>query len=463
MTDATASAATEVSTPHPVDEVLPAPRLFTLGLQHVLVMYAGAIAVPLIVGGAMNLPKAQLAQLISADLFVCGLATLIQTLGVWKVGVRLPIMMGVAFVAIGPMIAIGVQPDLGILGIFGSVIAAGIFTLLFAPLVGRMLPLFPPVVTGTVILSIGLSLMGVAVNWSAGGQPVVAGLPNPDYALLSNIGIAALVLVCILLIVRYAQGFVANVAVLLGILIGFVVALLAGRIDFGGLGEQAWLAVVTPFQFGLPIFDFWAILMMCLVMVVVMIESTGTFLAVGEIVNKPLTRDGLTRAIRADGVGAILGGVFNTFPYTAFTQNVGLVQVTHVRSRWVCVAGGLIMLVLGLLPKLGFIVASIPQYVLGGAALVMFGMVAATGIKILSGVDFTENRSNLYIVAVSVAVGMVPLVSGSFFQYFPQGMAPLLQSSIVLTSIMALALNLIFNGYDRAASRPASQPKENLS
>jgi len=436
---------------HSVDEVLPAPRLCTLGLQHVLIMYAGAITVPLIVGGAMGLPKEQLAKLISGDLFVCGLATLVQTLGVWKVGIRLPIMMGVAFVAVGPMIAIGSNPDLGILGIFGSVIAAGIFTVLFSPFVGRMLPLFPPVVTGTVILTIGLSLMGVAVHWSAGGQPVIAGVPNANYGLLSNIGIAALVLLCILGIVRYARGFIANIAVLLGILMGFALALAVGRIDFGGIGNEAWVAVVTPFSFGMPVFDLWSILMMCLVMMVVMIESTGTFLAVGEIVNKPVSQEDLNRAIRADGVGTILGGIFNTFPYTAYTQNVGLVQVTNVRSRWVCVAGGLIMLILGMLPKLAFVVASIPQYVLGGAALVMFGMVAATGIKILSGVDFIANRSNLYIVAVSVAVGMIPLVANSFFQHFPQGLAPLLHSGIVLTAVMALTLNLIFNGYDRMA------------
>jgi len=439
---------------HPVDEILPASRLCTLGLQHVLVMYAGAITVPLIVGGAMGFPKEQLAQLISADLFVCGLATLIQTLGICKVGIRLPIMMGVTFVAVGPMIAIGSNPELGILGIFGSVIAAGIFTVLFAPFVGRTRPLFPPVVTGTVILTIGLSLMGVAVHWAAGGQPVIAGLPNANYGLLSNIGIAALVLVCILGIVRYAKGFIANIAVLLGILVGFALTLAIGRLDFGGIGNEAWVAVVTPFSFGMPVFDLWSILMMCLVMLVVMIESTGMFLAMGEIVQKPVTQEDLTRAIRADGVGTILGGIFNTFPYTSYSQNIGLVQVTNVRSRWVCVVGGLIMLILGMLPKLAFVVASIPQYVLGGAALVMFGMVAATGIKILSSVDFTANRSNLYIVAVSVAAGMIPLISNRFFQHFPKDLAPLTHSGIVLAAVMALVLNLIFNGYGRSVAGP---------
>lgn len=439
----------------PTDEILPASKLCTLGLQHVLVMYAGAITIPLIIGGAMKLPKDQLAHLISADLFVCGLATLIQTIGFWKVGIRLPIMMGVTFVAVGPMLAIGANPDLGLLGIFGSVIAAGIFTVLFAPFVGRMLPLFPPVVTGTVILTIGLTLMGVAVHWSAGGQPTIPGpdgpIPNPNYALLSNIGIAALVLVSILAIVRYAKGFFANIAVLIGMLVGFAAALMAGRVDISGIGNESWMAFVRPFQFGMPVFDVWAILMMCLVMMVVMIESTGMFLAMGEIVEKPVSEDDLTRAIRADGVGTILGGIFNTFPYTSYSQNIGLVQVTNVRSRWVCVAGGLMMVVLGMLPKLAFVVASIPQYVLGGAALVMFGMVAATGIKILTAVDFSGNRNNLYIVAVSVATGMVPLVSSKFFENFPKELAPLTHSGIVLAALMALALNLVFNGYSRSS------------
>ena len=247
----------------PVDEVLPAGRLFALGLQHVLVMYAGAIAVPLIIGGALKLPKDQIAFLISADLFCCGIVTLIQALGIWKFGIRLPVMMGVTFAAVGPMIAMANNPQVGILGIYGAVIAAGIFSIVVAPLMSSLARYFPPVVTGTIITVIGISLMRVGVNWAAGGLPTTRQMvdgalkevPNPAYGAPENLAIALLVLVAILLITKYLKGFLANIAVLLGLIIGFVVALVLGKVSFAGLDEAKWFALVTPFNFGIPTFD----------------------------------------------------------------------------------------------------------------------------------------------------------------------------------------------------------------
>lgn len=442
---------------HPVDEVLPTARLGMLGLQHVLVMYAGAVTTPLVIGAALKLPKEQIALLINADLFVCGLATLIQTLGLWKIGVRLPIIMGVTVVSIGPIIAIGANPALGFPGIFGAVIVAGIFAFLAAPFIGRLRAVFPPVVMGTVILLIGITLMKVAVNWAAGGQPTIAGpngpIPNPNYGALQNLGLAALVLVSVVIVVRYARGFLSNLAVLAGLAIGFIAAMALGRVDLGGLSTAAWVAPVLPFQFGLPTFDLWASVMMCLVMMVVMVESLGMFYAVGEIVGKPLSSDDVTRAIRTDGVGSILGGIFNTFVYTSYSQNVGLLQVTGVRSRWVCAVAGAILLALGLVPKLAFIVASIPSYVLGGAAIVMFGMVAATGVNILSSVDYKTNRRNLYVVALGSGIGLIPLVSDNFFQNFPTALGPLTHSGIMLATVTAVLLNLLFNGLSAKAEQ----------
>jgi NCS2 family nucleobase:cation symporter-2 len=429
---------------HPVDEVLPSGKLFVLGLQHVLVMYAGAVAVPLILGGALKLPKEQIALLINADLFACGVVTLIQALGIWKFGIRLPVMMGVTFASVGPMLAMGAAASggtPGLLLIYGSVIGAGIIGILIAPLVSRMLPLFPPVVTGTIIAVIGISLMRVGINWAAGGPP-----NSPNYGDPFHLGVAFAVLVSILLIVRFVRGFFGNIAVLLGIIIGFAIALVAGKVSFAGLEEASWFAVIRPFQFGTPQFDLFSILTMTLVMIVVMIESTGMFLALGELTDKKVTQDDLTRGLRTDGLGTLIGGIFNTFPYTSFSQNVGLVGVTGVRSRWVCVAGGIILLAFGLFPKMGHVVASVPQFVLGGAGIVMFGMVAATGIRILSSVDYKSNPANPYIIAISIGVGMIPLVAGNFFQHMPKALAPLLHSGILLASISAVLLNLYFNG-----------------
>ncbi|MEO7335110.1 MAG: nucleobase:cation symporter-2 family protein, partial [Caldimonas sp.] len=430
---------------HPVDEILPAPRLAALGLQHVLVMYAGAVAVPLIVGRALRLSPEQVAVLISADLFCCGLVTLIQSLGFGRwFGIRLPVMMGVTFASVGPMIAMAnVTPGVdGARAIFGAIIGAGIVSILIAPMVSRLLRFFPPVVTGTIIAVIGISLMRVGIGWAMGGPPPLAQnvdvpklvamvdgaraaaaanaasaalvtpsatgtaaaassaigaapalrlgpipmLDNPGYAALDNMAIAAFVLIVILLVTRYTRGFLSNISVLLGIVAGCVLAVALGKMTFEKVARAHWFDVVTPFAFGMPTFDLVMVLTMTLVMLVVMIESTGMFLALSDLTGKPIGQTDLAAGLRTDGLGTLIGGIFNTFPYTSFSQNVGLVGVTGVRSRFVCVAAGLIMIVLGLVPKMGALVESVPQFVLGGAGLVMFGMVAATGIRILANV-----------------------------------------------------------------------------
>ncbi len=466
------------TTTHPVDEVLPVGRLIPLGLQHVLVMYAGAIAVPLIVGRALKLPPEQVALLISADLFCCGIVTLIQSLGMTRwFGIQLPVMMGVTFVAVGPMIAMAGNPALGINGIFGAVIGAGIVSIIIAPFVSRMLPLFPPVVTGTIIAVIGISLMRVAIGWAVGGaavapmiaDPAAAGaaagavppvmIPNPAYAAPENLGIALFVLVAILLITKYGRGFWSNIAVLLGIILGSIVAWSLGKMSFAKVAQAKLFGLVTPFQFGMPTFDFWAIVTMTLVMIVVMIESTGMFLALSDITGRKVTQESLSRGLRTDGLGTLIGGIFNTFPYTSFSQNVGLVGVTGVRSRWVCVTGGVVLIIMGLIPALGAIVEAIPQFVLGGAGIVMFGMVAATGIRILADVDYKTSRNNLFIVAVSIGFGLIPLIAPNFFQHLPKALSPLLHSGILLAGIIAVLLNLYFNGY-RSAEQAQSEAKQ---
>jgi NCS2 family nucleobase:cation symporter-2 len=446
------------TTTHPVDERLPLPRLLPLALQHVLVMYAGAVAVPLIIGRALRLPPEDIAFLISADLFACGIATLVQCVGFPGVGVRLPVMMGVTFASVGPMLSMAAAPEVGLLGIYGSVIAAGIFGVLVAPFVSRLLPLFPPVVTGTIILVIGVSLMRVGINWAGGGLPMVTRVvdgvpgqfPNPNYAQVQGLAIAFFVLVVILALIKWGRGFVANVSVLLGIVVGSVLAASLGVMHFDKVAAAPWFDVVLPFHFGMPEFHLVPVATMCVVMVVVMVESLGMFLALGEITGKKVVQEELTHGLRADGVGTLVGGVFNTFPYTSFSQNVGLVGVTGVRSRWVTAAGGAIMLALGLLPKMAALVEAVPQVVLGGAGLVMFGMVAATGARILGAVDFRTNPYNLFVVAVSVGFGMIPLVAPNFFRNLPHELHPLLESGILLAAIVSVLLNAFFNGVGSA-------------
>lgn len=468
---------------HPVDQRLPAGKLAALGLQHVLVMYAGAVAVPLIVGRALNLSPAEVAMLISADLFCCGLVTLIQALGATQwFGIKLPVMMGVTFASVAPMVAMAnAHPGAaGAQTLFGTIIGAGIVSILIAPLISKMLRFFPPVVTGTIITLIGITLMRVGINWIFGnpagptapvivdpayaqwlaqatspGSPlppvpqgfaIMPSMLNPRYADPAGLAVAALVLLTILLIVKYGRGFVANISVLLGIVIGAVAASALGIMTFEKVGRAEWVDVVLPFHFGMPQFDPMLILSMSLIMVVVMIESTGMFLALGEMTGRKVGQQDLARGLRTDGLGTVIGGVFNTFPYTSFSQNVGLVAVTGVKSRYVCVAGGVILIVLGLLPKMAALVESLPTVVLGGAGIVMFGMVAATGIRILSGVDFKGNRHNAMIVAVSIGIGMVPLIAPDFKQWLPHSLHTLLESGILLASISAVLLNAFLNG-----------------
>jgi NCS2 family nucleobase:cation symporter-2 len=425
------------STTHPVDARLPPIRLLLLAVQHVLTMYAGAVTVPLVVGSALHLPTAQTAYLVSSDLLACGIVTIIQCVGVGFIGVRLPIMMGVTFVAVGPGLAIASNPALGLPGLFGASLVSGVAGLFIAPLFSRIAWLFAPVVTGTAMVLIGASLMGVAVNWVAGGA---GGAARPG-----DIAIAILVLVCILAIARLGRGLLANTSILIGVTLGFAAAWAAGRVDLAGVAAAPWFALVAPLHFGLPRFDLLAAASMTIVMLITMVESSGMMFALARIVDRPLSPDDLARGLRADAVGAFIGGLFNSLPYTSYSQNIAIVGMTGVRSRFVCATAGAILILLATAPKLSFLVTAIPSPVLGGAAILMFGMVAANGVRTLGEVDFGPGTRNLYVVALGLGVGLIPTTDAHFFDALPAAAASFLHNGVMLGIVTAVLLNLLLN------------------
>jgi len=320
--------------------------------------------------------------------------------------------------------------------VFGATIACGLFMILVAPFFSQLLRFFPPIVTGTVILIIGLSLMRVAAGWIVDG--------STEGAAPINVAFAFGTLLLIILIERFAPPALQRVSILLGLVLGTIAALFVpGMVDWSNVGDAAWFALITPFHFGLPTFQVASIVSMLIVGLVIMTETTGDMIAVGEIVEKPVTRRQLADGLRADGLGTVIGGVFNTFPYTAFAQNVGLVSLTGVRSRWVATAAGVILVVLGLIPKVSAIVEGVPSAVLGGAGIALFGMVAASGIRTLTKVKF--NNKNVLIVAISIGVALLPTVAPTIYDQFPQWFTLIFDSGISAGAITAILLNLLLN------------------
>lgn len=427
---------------HPVDEVLPIPKLATYGFQHVVAFYAGAVLVPILIARAIDLPNEDLVKLITADLFTCGIASIIQAVGFWKVGVRLPLLQGVTFAGVSPIIAIGLAHGGGsasLLYVYGAVIVAGVFTFLIAPIFIKLLRFLPPVVTGTLIMIIGLCLVPIGAH-DAVTNPHTGEVDASNLRwLLYALGTIAIIVA----VQRVFRGFIATIAVLLGLVIGCAVAYALGDMDFDEVGQADMFGFTQPFLFGLPKFDVAACLTMVIVMMIIAVESTGSTIATGEIVGKRIKASDIGNVLRADGLATVIGGVFNSFPYTAFSENVGLVRLTGVKSRWVVAAAGAIMIVLGFLPKVAAIVSSIPQPVLGGAALTLFATVAVVGLQTLGKVDFTDHR-NLIIVTTSLALALWVTAYPDVAQTMPSGINLLFGSGISTGAIAAIVLNIVF-------------------
>ncbi|HET7306175.1 MAG TPA: nucleobase:cation symporter-2 family protein [Segeticoccus sp.] len=430
----------------PEDQMYGPGTLFTYGTQHILTMYGGVIAPPLIVGGAAKLSPGDMALLVTAGLFISGLATLLQTLGIGPFGSRLPIVQGISFASVSTMVAIA--SDGGVRPVFGAIIVAGLIGLVASSFFAQLVRLFPAVVTGSIITVIGLSLMPVAFTWCMGGAGA------EDLGSMTNIGFAGLTLVVILVISRVFQGAISRLSILIGLVVGTLIAALTGQADFSRVGSADVVALPQVFHFGTPTFQAGAIVSMTIVVFVIMTETTADILAIGEILDTKVDAKRVADGLRADMAATTVAPVFGSFPCSAFAQNVGLVALTGIKSRFAVAAGGLVLVVLGLLPVVGAVVAAIPYPVLGGAGIVLFGSVAASGIRTLSRVQYHDNL-NMVIVSVSIAVGIIPIASPDFWNAFPDWFGVIMHSGISATAVVAVVLNLLFNEVTRG-NRPGA-------
>ncbi|MDU4669106.1 MAG: nucleobase:cation symporter-2 family protein [Staphylococcus epidermidis] len=408
---------------------------FILSVQHLLAMYAGAILVPIIVGTSLKFSAEEIAYLVTVDIFMCGVATFLQANKV--TGTGLPIVLGCTFTAVAPMILIGQTKGLDVL--YGSLLISGILVVLIAPFFSYLVKFFPPVVTGSVVTIIGINLVPVAMNYLAGGE----GAKN--YGDTKNLILGGVTLLIILILQRFTKGFLKSIAILIGLAIGTALAGIFGMVDIKQVGDAHWFGFPVPFRFSGFGFDVSSILVFFIVAVVSLIESTGVYHALSEITGRKLERKDFRKGYTAEGLAIILGSIFNAFPYTAYSQNVGLVSLSGAKKNNVIYGMVILLLICGCIPKLGALANIIPLPVLGGAMIAMFGMVMAYGVSILGNINF-QNQNNLLIIAISVGLGAGISAVPQAFKGLGEQFAWLTQNGIVLGAISAIILNFFFNG-----------------
>ncbi|MEV6273646.1 nucleobase:cation symporter-2 family protein [Nocardia sp. NPDC051832] len=441
---------------HPVDTRLPFGRQLAFGIQHVLIMYTGCITVPLVFGAAAGLDRATVGLLISADLLVAGIITVIQSLGVGRLaGARLPIICGATFVGLNPMILIA--KEYGLAAVYGSMLVGGVVGLALAYPFAKVVRFFPPLVTGTVLTVVGVSLIGVAGGLIIGTNPKA-----PTFASPSHIGLAAVVVLIAVGFICVGRGVWSQLGVLIALVAGILLAIPMGLVSADGIGETAWLGLPQPFHFGSPEFPVTAVVAMSIVMAVVFAESTASMLALSEITGKPISNGDLARGLVGDGLSGVLGGLFTAFVDTIFNQNVGSVAATRVFSRYVTAVSGVILIVLGVVPRIGAVVAAVPKPVVGGVGLVLFATVTVVGVQTLLRADLSD-RINATIVAAAVGVGLLPEMAGEMFTKFPSSAQILLTSGVTLGAGTAFALNLVFNHTRLGALARGETPAEPVS
>ncbi|QKG84734.1 purine permease [Kroppenstedtia pulmonis] len=428
-------------------------KMIVLGFQHVCVMYGGAVAVPLIVGPAIGLTTQQLVYLISFDLLTCGIVTLIQVIGGRYYGIKLPALMAVSFVVVEPVIAIGKIHS--ITGVLGAVIVSGVVVTILAQFFGKIVKYFPPLVTGSVVLIIGTSLMPVAMNNVAGGSGA------SDFGHAHNLLLAGFTLICFLVLNNYFQGFMKTISVLISMAVGTIVAAFMGMVDIWALKEASWFTMVTPFYFGMPTFQLSSILAMTVIAIIIMIESVGVFMALGEFCDRKVGEEDIKKGLRAEGIGGIVSGIFNSFNHSTFSQNIGLVFLTGVKSRYVVVAAGGILILLGLMPKVAALTTMIPKPVLGGAMIPMFGMLISASLRMILQSDLTKTTNQL-ILAVGVGVGLAVKGAPEVFAAYPDIVRLLFGNGVVMGTLTLFVLNLLLNGPEEKAGTREPVPTEKV-
>ena len=383
--------------------------------------------------GALGYSSQQLTYLISTDIFMCGVATFLQLQLNKYFGIGLPVVLGVAFQSVAPLIMIGQKHGSG--AMFGALIVSGVYVLLIAGIFSKIANFFPPIVTGSVITTIGLTLIPVAIG-NMGN--------NSEKPTAQSLLLAAVTILIILLVNIFAKGFLKSISILIGLIIGTIIASFMGLVDFAPVTQAPLVHVPTPFYFGIPKFELSSIVMMCIIATVSLVESTGVYFALSDITNEKLDSIRLRNGYRAEGLAVLLGGIFNTFPYTGFSQNVGLVKLSGIKTRLpIYYAAGFLVL-LGLVPKFGALAQIIPSPVLGGAMLVMFGFVSVQGMQMLERVDFEHNEHHFLIAAVSISAG-VGLNGSNLFNSLPTGLQMFFSNGIVMASVISIVLNLILN------------------
>lgn len=417
-----------------VDSKPPFGLSLLLAAQHLLAALGGIIAVPLVLGNVLNLPTEDTIVLVNAALLVSGIVTIIQCQGVGPIGLRLPSVMGTSFTFVAAALAIGFS-EYGVAGIMGSALVGSLVMIVGSFFMPYVRKLFPPVVTGVVVMMIGLSLVPVAVDWFAGGQK-----GDPHYAEPANLAMATFVLVLVIGLVQWGKGIFSAAAIVLGIMAGYVVALILGWINFDSVKNADIIAIPQPLHFGLA-FPISGIIGMSIAYLVTIVESSGNFLALGNATQTEISGKHLRGGVLCDGLGSAFAAMMSTTPFSSFAQNIGIISLTGVASRYVVTIMGVLLVLAGIFPIFGALIVSIPMPVLGGAGLMMFAMIIAAGIQMLDKVE--RSRRNGLIIAVSIGCGLAVTTRPELLDKLPTFFKEIFGSGITVGSLLALILNLV--------------------
>lgn len=389
---------------------------------------------PLVIGNVLKLPTEDTITLVNAALLISGVVTIIQCRGLGPIGIRLPSVMGTSFTFVAAALAIGFSED-GVAGILGASLVGSLVMIIGSFFMPYIRKLFPPVVTGTVVMMIGLSLIPVAVDWFAGGQR-----NDPNYATPENLMMASFVLVIVVILVQWGKGIFSAAAIVIGMMTGYVVALALGWVNFDGVKQAQIFAVPQPLHFGLS-FPIAGIIGMSIAYLVTIVESSGNFLALGNATKTEITGKHLRGGVLCDGLGSALAAIMSTTPFSSFSQNIGVISLTGVASRYVVALTGALLVLAGLFPVFGALIVSIPLPVLGGAGLMMFAMIIAAGIQMLDSIE--RSKRNGLIIAISIGCGLAVTTRPELLEKLPHFFKEVLGSGITVGSLLALILNLI--------------------